>query len=61
MSPMHEYHFSLNGRYINTHFTLNEEQMGVYPHHHCHTRFSEGNQVHTYMHARIKFHAYSDI
>jgi hypothetical protein len=25
------------------------------------TRFSEGNQVHTYMHARIKFHAYSDI
>jgi hypothetical protein len=28
---------------------------------HCHTRFSEGNQVHTYMHARIKFHAYSDV
>jgi hypothetical protein len=27
----------------------------------CHTRFSEGNQVHTYMHAMIKFHAYSDI
>jgi hypothetical protein len=27
----------------------------------CHTRFSEGNQVQTYMHARIKFHAYSDI
>jgi hypothetical protein len=27
----------------------------------CHTRFSEENQVHTYMHARIKFHAYSDI
>jgi hypothetical protein len=27
----------------------------------CHTRFSEVNQVHTYMHARIKFHAYSDI
>jgi hypothetical protein len=27
----------------------------------CHTRFFEGNQVHTYMHARIKFHAYSDI
>jgi hypothetical protein len=25
------------------------------------TRFSEGNQVHTYMHAKIKFHAYSDI
>jgi hypothetical protein len=24
------------------------------------TRFSEGNQVQTYMHARIKFHAYSD-
>jgi hypothetical protein len=23
---------------------------------HCHTRFSEGNQVHTYMHARIKLH-----
>jgi hypothetical protein len=23
--------------------------------------FSEGNQVQTYMHARIKFHAYSDI
>jgi hypothetical protein len=28
---------------------------------HCHTRFSEENQVQTYMHARIKFHAYSDI
>jgi hypothetical protein len=27
----------------------------------CHTRFSEENQVHIYMHARIKFHAYSDI
>jgi hypothetical protein len=27
----------------------------------CHNRFSEGNQVQTYMHARIKFHAYSDI
>jgi hypothetical protein len=27
----------------------------------CHTRFSEGNRVQTYMHARIKFHAYSDI
>jgi hypothetical protein len=27
----------------------------------CHTRFSEGNQVHTYKHAKIKFHAYSDI
>jgi hypothetical protein len=27
----------------------------------CHTRFSEGNQVHNYMHAMIKFHAYSDI
>jgi hypothetical protein len=27
----------------------------------CHTRFSERNQVQTYMHARIKFHAYSDI
>jgi hypothetical protein len=27
----------------------------------CHTCFSEENQVHTYMHARIKFHAYSDI
>jgi hypothetical protein len=26
----------------------------------CHTRFSEGNQVHIYMHARIKFHAYSN-
>jgi hypothetical protein len=25
----------------------------------CHTCFSEGNQVQTYMHARIKFHAYS--
>jgi hypothetical protein len=24
-------------------------------------RKSEGNQVHTYMHAGIKFHAYSDI
>jgi hypothetical protein len=23
--------------------------------------FSEGNQVQTYMHARIKFHTYSDI
>jgi hypothetical protein len=27
----------------------------------CHTRFFEGNQVHNYMHARIKFYAYSDI
>jgi hypothetical protein len=27
----------------------------------CDTRFSEENQVHTYMHAKIKFHAYSDI
>jgi hypothetical protein len=27
----------------------------------CHTRLSEENQVHNYMHARIKFHAYSDI
>jgi hypothetical protein len=27
----------------------------------CHTGFSEENQVHNYMHARIKFHAYSDI
>jgi hypothetical protein len=27
----------------------------------CHTRFFEENQVHTYMHARIKFPAYSDI
>jgi predicted fused transcriptional regulator/phosphomethylpyrimidine kinase len=26
-----------------------------------HTRFSEENQVQTYMHARIKFHAYSNI
>jgi hypothetical protein len=26
----------------------------------CHTCFSEENQVQTYMHARIKFHAYSD-
>jgi hypothetical protein len=28
---------------------------------HCHTRLSEENQVQTYMRARIKFHAYSDI
>jgi hypothetical protein len=27
----------------------------------CHTCFSKENQVLTYMHARIKFHAYSDI
>jgi hypothetical protein len=27
----------------------------------CHTCLSEENQVRTYMHARIKFHAYSDI
>jgi hypothetical protein len=27
----------------------------------CHTSFFEENQVQTYMHARIKFHAYSDI
>jgi hypothetical protein len=27
----------------------------------CHTRFSKENQVHDYMHARIKFHAYSVI
>jgi hypothetical protein len=26
----------------------------------CHTRLSEENQVHNYMHAMIKFHAYSD-
>jgi hypothetical protein len=36
-----------------------EAFLGIKPH--CHTRFSEGNQVQTYMHARIKFHAYSDI
>jgi hypothetical protein len=24
---MHEYHFSLNGKYRNTHFALNEEQV----------------------------------
>jgi hypothetical protein len=27
----------------------------------CHTCFSKENQVQTYMHTRIKFHAYSDI
>jgi hypothetical protein len=27
----------------------------------CRTCFSEENQVQTYMHARIKFHAYGDI
>jgi hypothetical protein len=27
----------------------------------CHTCFSKKNQVQTYIHARIKFHAYSDI
>jgi hypothetical protein len=27
----------------------------------CHTCFSKENQVHNYMHAKIKFHAYSDI
>jgi hypothetical protein len=27
----------------------------------CHTCFSKENQVQTYMHARIKFHAHSDI
>jgi hypothetical protein len=27
----------------------------------CHTQLSKENQVQTYMHARIKFHAYSDI
>jgi hypothetical protein len=27
----------------------------------CHTCFSEENQVQTYIHARIKFHTYSDI
>jgi hypothetical protein len=27
----------------------------------CHTCFSKENQVQTYMHAKIKFHAYSDI
>jgi hypothetical protein len=31
----------------------------VWSWHWCHTWFSEGNQVQTYMHARIKFHAYS--
>jgi hypothetical protein len=28
---------------------------------HCHTRFSEENQMLNYMYARIKFHTYSDI
>jgi hypothetical protein len=28
-SPMHEYHLSLNGKYRNTHFALNEEQVGL--------------------------------
>jgi hypothetical protein len=27
----------------------------------CHTCFSKEHQVQTYMHARIMFHAYSDI
>jgi hypothetical protein len=27
----------------------------------CHTCFSKENQVQAYMHAMIKFHAYSDI
>jgi hypothetical protein len=27
----------------------------------CHTCFSKENQLHNYMHAKIKFHAYSDI
>jgi hypothetical protein len=27
----------------------------------CHTYFSKENQLHNYMHARIMFHAYSDI
>jgi hypothetical protein len=27
----------------------------------CHNCFSKENQVQTYMHARINFHAYSDI
>jgi hypothetical protein len=26
---MHEYHFSLNEKYKNTHFALNEEQVGL--------------------------------
>jgi hypothetical protein len=26
ISPMHEYHFSLKGKYKNTHFALIEEQ-----------------------------------
>jgi hypothetical protein len=29
ISPLHEYHFSLNEKYKNTHFALNEEQVGL--------------------------------
>jgi hypothetical protein len=29
LSPLHEYHFSLIGKYRNTHFSLNEEQVGL--------------------------------
>jgi hypothetical protein len=40
---------------------LPQSPVGCVRPHSCHSRFSEENQVHTYMHARIKFHAYSDI
>jgi hypothetical protein len=30
--PMQEYHFSLNGKYRNTHFAQNEEQVGILTH-----------------------------
>jgi hypothetical protein len=43
MSLMHEYHFSLNGKYKNTHFALNEEQVGVSP-----TSPSTYSTTHTY-------------
>jgi hypothetical protein len=29
ISLVHEYHFSLNGKYKNTHFALNEEHTGL--------------------------------
>jgi hypothetical protein len=37
------------------------ETSNLHKKHYCHTSFSKENQVQTYMHARIKFHAYSDI
>jgi hypothetical protein len=42
--------------YLGSHPTIDTALIPL-----CHTFFSKENQVQTYMHASIKFHAYSDI